>query len=262
LGGKLVWSRRCRAVALVVAGALVGLALSRPATASAWDGMIVPTSGYVTTLFLDLSAHETWFPDYYDRNNRFQVAPAGGAHSGVDISAGLVDCQYPVYAAANGTVAWTGFDTGGFGWSVVIAHGANVGGAGHVAYTVYGHLGTVGLTAAASQSCVAAFSNQVVSAGHTIVGYQGSSGDATGTHVHWMILVGPTAPATVTSPYIPGFSPASPDFYTCLPLTAGDSGIPANQQVSLGQNACPAPPLPVPPRAYLPFVTVGGNPGW
>jgi hypothetical protein len=57
-----------------------------------------------------------------------------------------------------------------------------------------------------------------------------------------MILVGPSAPPTITSPYITGFVPARPDFYTCLALTSGDAGSLANQRISVGQSSCPSSP--------------------
>jgi murein DD-endopeptidase MepM/ murein hydrolase activator NlpD len=172
VGCDFGWSPRLRPVVtgLVSESALIALFLATATTASAWGGMVVPSSGYVTTLSLESPYPELWFLTYYDRTNVLQATPANGAHLGVDISNGFVNCQNPVYSAANGTVAWTGFDTGGFGWSVVIAHGTNVGGSGRIAYTVYGHLGTAGTSAGTSQSCVVATPNQVVTATRTVIG--------------------------------------------------------------------------------------------
>jgi murein DD-endopeptidase MepM/ murein hydrolase activator NlpD len=223
--------------------------------------MVIPTTGYVATLFADTPYPESWYPSYWDPLNILQPRPAAGAHSGVDISDGFVDCQYPVYTAASGTVVWTGFDTGGFGWTVVVSHGFGVGNNGHYTYTVYAHMGTSGTSSSSSASCLAVQPGQNVTAGATVVGYQGSSGNATGTHVHWMILAGPTAPTLITSPYVPGEYPASADFYTCLALTQGDPNALLNQHVSAGQATCPAQ-TPFPPRSYLPAIVQGAAPGW
>src|SRR5579859_4545355 len=133
MGWSRCWTWRARMVVSIVASAVstVVLVIATGDVALAWGGMVTPSSGFVTTLFLESPYPESWFPTYFDQNNVLQTRPTGGAHSGVDISNGLIDCQNPVYPAANGTVAWTGFDTGGLGWSVVVAHGLNIGANGH-----------------------------------------------------------------------------------------------------------------------------------
>lgn len=93
-----------------------------------------------------------------------------GKHKGID----LVDkrgTDAPVYAAADGTVLAAG--TGALDWSygkeVFIYHGSGK------FYTNYGHL---------SKICVKA--GKKVKAGD-IIGYQGSTGNSTGNHLHFEV---------------------------------------------------------------------------
>jgi murein DD-endopeptidase MepM/ murein hydrolase activator NlpD len=86
-------------------------------------------------------------------------------HNGVDISTGVAGSL--VLAAQAGQVIFAGWDPYGFGWAVKINH------CGGLA-TAYGHLQRV-----------------LVSAGQTVtpgqpIGLQGSSGLASGTHLHFM----------------------------------------------------------------------------
>ncbi len=98
----------------------------------------------------------------------------GALHAGVDI-AGPRDT--PVYAAAEGTVTTAactsafcdrdgGLDVSGYGNLVEIDHGAGVA-------TRYGHLSGYTVTA-----------GQPVAAG-ALIGYQGSTGNSTGVHLHY-----------------------------------------------------------------------------
>ncbi len=87
-------------------------------------------------------------------------------HTGVDLAApqGAV-----IHAAQAGQVIWAGYDsTNGLGWSVKIDH------CNHVS-TVYGHM-----------MRILAHAGDFVDVGSPI-GLEGSSGDATGPHLHFMV---------------------------------------------------------------------------
>jgi murein DD-endopeptidase MepM/ murein hydrolase activator NlpD len=90
----------------------------------------------------------------------------GAFHAGIDI-----DAPYgtPVRAAADGDVAEANY-SGGYGREVVLTHG-------HDVSTVYGHL-----------SAMAVSSGQHVTRGQ-IIGYVGTSGRATGPHLHYEVRV-------------------------------------------------------------------------
>jgi murein DD-endopeptidase MepM/ murein hydrolase activator NlpD len=87
-----------------------------------------------------------------------------GAHTGVDLSA---DSGTPVGAAGLGTVVFAGWNSYGYGNTVVIAHGTT--------FTLYGHLSSIGVRC-----------GQSVSAGQTIGGV-GSTGRSSGPHLHFEI---------------------------------------------------------------------------
>ncbi len=91
------------------------------------------------------------------RDNRF--------HAGVDL---LADAGTPVIAAAAGRVAYAGRRAGGWGNLVTIAHPDHV-------RTMYAHLSVVGVRV-----------GQWV-AGGTVIGRVGSTGDATGPHLHFEV---------------------------------------------------------------------------
>ena len=86
-----------------------------------------------------------------------------GFHSGVDIAAAA---GAPVAAAAPGRVVWAGYRAGGWGLLVTIAHGDGV-------RTMYAHLSHVSVRL-----------GERVGAGAR-VGRVGSTGDATGPHLHF-----------------------------------------------------------------------------
>ena len=86
-------------------------------------------------------------------------------HNGVDLAA---NDGNPLRAAQAGEVIWAGWDVGGLGWSVKINH------CNHVA-TVYGHMQRLNVHV-----------HDVVDKG-SIVGYQGSTGWSTGSHLHYMV---------------------------------------------------------------------------
>jgi murein DD-endopeptidase MepM/ murein hydrolase activator NlpD len=105
--------------------------------------------------------------------------PYGGYahfHTGLDTSAAA---GTPVLAAAAGTVVLAGFNTGGYGNFIVIAHGGGFD-------TLYGHL-----------SAIAVKQGQGVAKGQPI-GNEGSTGNSTGAHLHFEIRHNgqPVDPAT------------------------------------------------------------------
>lgn len=217
------------------------------ATPAAALRLRIPTTGKVTQTFLSVCSHlctrEKWFTGYWDEADALQIASKGGSHSGVDISSGTT-CSpardttpaigTPVYAAADGDVIWAGF-TAAFGWTVVIRHGVDVI-TGHFLFTLYAHMGTEGSKSVSDQkhgsaSCVnVSVGDHVTGVGSgnpTIIGYQGSSGNVTGPHLHFTIFAGNSDLAgAITTPYLNRLAaetlPASPDLYLCLALTAGD----------------------------------------
>jgi murein DD-endopeptidase MepM/ murein hydrolase activator NlpD len=89
-------------------------------------------------------------------------------HLGVDIAA---DYGSPIVAALSGTVVFAGWKSGGGGYQVFLYHGNGL-------YTAYLHM-----------SSVAVSTGQAVSRGQRI-GRIGSSGNATGPHVHFAVSVG------------------------------------------------------------------------
>jgi LysM repeat protein len=92
----------------------------------------------------------------------------GAAHFGLDIG-GPTGTQ--IYAAEDGVVLTSGWNSSGYGYMIVIDHGGGL-------YTRYGH-----------------FSRLLVSAGDTVqrgdvIGLMGSTGRSTGPHLHFEVLVG------------------------------------------------------------------------
>jgi murein DD-endopeptidase MepM/ murein hydrolase activator NlpD len=85
-------------------------------------------------------------------------------HPGVDL-AGAVGT--PIFAANSGTVIFAGWNSYGYGYAVVLAHGAYT--------TVYAHLSAVNV------GC-----GQFVNAGQ-VVGAMGATGNASGPHLHFEI---------------------------------------------------------------------------
>lgn len=99
---------------------------------------------------------------------RLQIFGEGNFHSGIDIAG--TGYGSPVYASNNGVIAEIGWDSGGLGWHVLINHNNGY-------YTAYGHMSgfvgglKVGSTVARGQQ----------------IGYVGSSGWATGPHLHFEV---------------------------------------------------------------------------
>ncbi len=90
-------------------------------------------------------------------------------HYAIDIDGSTGD---PIWAAASGTVIFAGWKNNGGGYQVWISHGSNL-------YTTYNHM-----------SSVAVGRGQSVGRGQR-VGRMGSSGYATGSHLHFEVWKGP-----------------------------------------------------------------------
>lgn len=91
------------------------------------------------------------------RGNRF--------HTGLDFPASY---RSPVYAAASGRVVHAGWDSGGYGYLVTLAHRRHL-------HTLYAHL-----------SVVRVHRGQWIAVG-TLLGGVGASGHATGPHLHFEV---------------------------------------------------------------------------
>lgn len=95
----------------------------------------------------------------------------GKTHKGLDIAAST---GTSIKAAASGTVTTAGWNSGGYGYLIVISHGNGV-------QTYYGHC-----------SSILVKEGQTVSQGD-VIGKVGSTGRSTGSHLHFEIRVNGTA---------------------------------------------------------------------
>jgi murein DD-endopeptidase MepM/ murein hydrolase activator NlpD len=89
-----------------------------------------------------------------------------GWHPGIDVAAGV---GTSIGAADGGTVTFTGWDSSGYGYRVVISHGNGY-------TTTYNHLSSISVRA-----------GQQVGKG-TRIGGMGSTGRSTGSHLHFEVL--------------------------------------------------------------------------
>ncbi|WP_018963252.1 murein hydrolase activator EnvC family protein [Coprothermobacter platensis] len=136
------------------------LASTKVTSTSKSTGFLKPMSGVITSPF------------------GWRINPLTGSgkdfHTGIDVAN-----QYgtPIKASRTGKVIWAGWKTG-YGLCVIIDHQDGYG-------TVYAHM-----------SRIAVKSGQTISAG-SVVGYEGSTGWATGPHLHFEIRIQgePTNPA-------------------------------------------------------------------
>jgi murein DD-endopeptidase MepM/ murein hydrolase activator NlpD len=186
--------------------------------------LLIPTTGRISRYFLDTRAPD-YSGDYYDENDNL-VINTNRIHNGVNITNGATDCtleQSPVYAAAAGTVLWAGFNPRD-GYNVKLSHGTTINMNGKYVWTEYAQLGTKN-----GISCIAPgiVKGAYVSTGQ-LIGWQGDSGNARGVQLQWSIWVG-------TRNNFSTALPASPDFYTCIDLTAPST----TRRVIQGQNDCP-----------------------
>lgn len=100
--------------------------------------------------------------------NNYVSQPYSAGHGGLDIAA---DYGSRVRAAARGTIVFAGWKNNGGGYQVWIAHGSGL-------YTTYNHM-----------SAVSVGRGQTVSRGQQ-VGRVGSSGNSTGSHLHFEVWRG------------------------------------------------------------------------
>ena len=125
--------------------------------------------------------------DSYTRiSSTFGYRTLGGVtkmHPGVDYAA---PAGTTIYAAADGYVTAAGWNSGGYGYYVLIYHGQVNG--GDTYSTLYGHM--------LGQPSVSA--GQYVTRG-TAIGQVGSTGKSTGNHLHWEVWKGSTASNSVAN---------------------------------------------------------------
>src|SRR5258706_15121719 len=104
-------------------------------------------------------------------------------------------------------------------------------------FTLYGHLGTPDIHGKPGTSCLQVSEGAWVTKGQ-LIGYQGSSGNSTGTHLHWTVKANSQADVWSDT----NTTLASPDYYTCIPLTVPLTPNPSpTQTVTFGQNLCIIP---------------------
>ncbi len=87
-------------------------------------------------------------------------------HAGIDLMATL---DTPVYATANGVVEFAGYNTNGYGYTVIIAHNFGF-------KTVFAHL----------KNKIEVHSGEFVKKGD-LIAYSGNSGLSTGPHLHYEV---------------------------------------------------------------------------
>ncbi len=111
-----------------------------------------------------LPGHYNITSDYKMRTN--PVTGVYGQHTGIDISAPK---GTSIVAAGAGTVVSAGWNNA-YGWRIIISHGGGI-------QTLYAHM-----------TSFAVSEGDYVNAGDTI-GYVGSTGNSTGNHLHFSVLV-------------------------------------------------------------------------
>lgn len=136
---------------------------------------VVPTiprgrAGVTVTIegMCDTSAGGAYGSGYFiypTGNHRLSGNDYWSGHLGLDFAAAL---GAPIYASDSGLVVFSGWDTTGYGNMVMIDHGNGYA-------TLYGHMSQLGVRC-----------GQSVSQGTTI-GYAGSTGNSTGSHLHFEI---------------------------------------------------------------------------
>jgi len=96
-------------------------------------------------------------------------------HWGIDIGG---DTGNPIYATDSGVVVYAGWSSLGYGNVIAIDHGQNAD--GKTVQSVYAHLSAINVSCGAS-----------VYQGN-IIGYMGSTGNSSGPHLHFELIVGST----------------------------------------------------------------------
>jgi murein DD-endopeptidase MepM/ murein hydrolase activator NlpD len=116
-----------------------------------------------------LSPFDFYWPPFISSHYGWRINPISGGkqlHRGIDIAR---PTGTPILAATSGTVTFAG-DMGGYGLVVFIDNGEGI-------VTVYAHCDTLLVS-----------TNQTVEAGD-VIATVGSTGDSTGPHLHFEIIV-------------------------------------------------------------------------
>ena len=157
VNGEEYYRERIDSTVLEVAVEEVVVKGAAPSTSSRSSGGSVSVSAGSGGMAWPTTAHR--ISSYYGSRSR-------GYHTGLDIDGNTGD---PVWAAKAGTVVSAGW-AGGYGYCVVVNHGGGV-------KTRYAHMSSISVK-----------SGQSVSAG-TILGKVGSTGNSTGSHLHFEVIV-------------------------------------------------------------------------
>jgi murein DD-endopeptidase MepM/ murein hydrolase activator NlpD len=131
--------------------------------ASGRVGYYTPDGRSVRKAFIRAPLNFTRISSNFNPNRRHPVLNTIRAHRGVDYAA---PTGTPIRAAGDGKVLFRGVQ-GGYGNTIILQHGGNI-------TTLYGHLSRFG------NARVGARVNQ-----GDVIGYVGSSGLATGPHLHY-----------------------------------------------------------------------------
>jgi murein DD-endopeptidase MepM/ murein hydrolase activator NlpD len=136
---------------------------ARFADASGRAGYYTPDGRSVRKAFLRAPLNFTRISSNFNPSRRHPVLNTIRAHQGVDYAA---PTGTPIRASGDGKVLFRG-SQGGYGNTIILQHGGNI-------TTLYGHLSRFGAARAGAR----------VSQGD-VIGYVGSSGLATGPHLHY-----------------------------------------------------------------------------
>ncbi len=208
-------------------------------------GMGIASSGWVTTLFLEPITYEN-ADYYYDGNNQLQYS-SYIFHHGIDISGGCYAGMYPIYAVADGLVAFAQYINDGYGTQVAIDHGWNIGGNGRYTYSFYGHMGN----RSTGDRYIVVSPGQYVQAGQ-VLGYQGNDGTSfgscapdPGTHLDWEIRVS-NVPLGYSTAMRYSAIAASHNYYVGQQLTYGIANPVTRVVAGPFAGGTPIPTLPTP----------------
>lgn len=145
-------------------------------------------------------------------------------HRGLDIATAYSAGNAPLYSMCNGTIIYNGYDSGGYGWYIIMKDSTtNMG-------FLYGHM--------SQQSTLPVGS--IITIGQ-LVGYEGTTGSSTGIHLHLEMQ-------DLTNH---GWVYQAPREYYTNP--ADFMGIPNVEGISAIYNGTPPPPI-VHKKSKFPWV--------
>lgn len=128
------------------------------------------------TTTVEIKGNKAWvcpftknLTSYFGSRTSPTSGKSGEFHKGIDISSSGIYGK-PVTAYASGTVVYSQYNSGGYGYLVIIDHGNGL-------KTYYAHMKQQGVPVGTK-----------VKAGQ-VVGYVGSTGDSTGPHLHFEVRV-------------------------------------------------------------------------